>query len=120
MEQGVEEVNWLIGHLVGDYLLQNDWQALNKKQSSYHCAVHVSFYIMAVFVFTQWPWWALLITAVCHFVQDRTGVIRWYMRIMGQEKFATGPCSPWSIIVVDNVFHLVQLYLTSLAVEYVK
>ena len=30
----------IIGHLVGDYLLQNDWMALNKKASSLHCAVH--------------------------------------------------------------------------------
>lgn len=27
-------MNWLIGHLVGDYLLQNDWQAQGKKKSS--------------------------------------------------------------------------------------
>lgn len=27
-------INALVGHLVGDYLLQNDWQALNKKKSS--------------------------------------------------------------------------------------
>jgi len=28
----------IIGHLVGDYLLQNDWMALNKKKRSLNCA----------------------------------------------------------------------------------
>lgn len=110
-------MSFLIGHLVGDYLLQNDWMALNKKRSTLHCLSHVAVYCLCVWAFTQWPVWAMAITAMCHFIQDRTGVIRWYMRAVGQESFATGPCAPWSMIVVDNVFHFVQSYLTSLLVE---
>jgi len=109
-------VNWLVGHLVGDYLLQNDWMALNKKKSSLHCGVHVAVYVASVWLFTGWPWWALLVTAVCHFIQDRTSIVRSYMRWMGQESFATGPCAPWSIIAVDNVMHFVQLHLTDFLV----
>jgi hypothetical protein len=29
----------------------------------------------------------------------------------GQRAFATGPLSPWSVIVVDNTIHLLVLYL---------
>ena len=111
-------MDWLIGHLVGDYLLQNDWMALNKKKSSLPCAVHVAVYCASVLAFTGWPWWAIAVTGLFHFTQDRTGIIRWYMRVVGQEQFATGACYPWSMIVVDNVFHLVQLYAVATAVSY--
>lgn len=104
-------MEWLIGHLVGDYLLQNDWMALNKKKSTVHCVVHVLLYCTAVYAFTGWPLWAMAVTFACHFIQDRTSIVRWYMSRVGQDQFASGPCAPWSMIVVDNTLHLVQLYL---------
>jgi hypothetical protein len=30
----------IIGHLVGDFLLQNDWMAANKKKNSWVCLLH--------------------------------------------------------------------------------
>lgn len=47
--------NALVGHLVGDYLIQNDWMALNKKQSSLHCAVHCGLWTLSVILFAGWP-----------------------------------------------------------------
>lgn len=102
-------MNYLIGHLVGDYLLQNDWQALNKKRSSWACFVHVSLYTLSISCFTRWPWWALVVVFVTHFVQDRTYIIRWWMNFIGQRQFRE-KLGPWSEIVVDNVFHLLVLY----------
>ena len=107
---------WLIGHLVGDYLMQNDWMALNKKQRTWPCVVHVSLYTLAIWAFTFWPLWALAVVWLTHFAQDRTQIINWWMRAIGQGKFATAPMAPWSMIVVDNVWHLVVLYWVSLAV----
>lgn len=34
---------------------------------------------------------------------------RWMRNVSGQKAFATGPLSPWSIIVVDNVAHIATL-----------
>lgn len=107
---------WLIGHLIGDYLLQNDWMAVNKKKRTWPCLVHVLLYTAAIGLLTWWPWWALLIVAVTHFIQDRTAIINWWMRFNRQTYFAQPPLAPWSIIVVDNVWHLVTLYLISLGV----
>lgn len=108
----------LVGHLVGDYLFQNDWMALNKKASSFHCAVHCFIWTVCVMAFSGVIFHGGLMPVIVfwilfgtHFLQDRTGLIRWYMRAIGQEKFATGPCSPWSIIVVDNVWHIVTIWL---------
>lgn len=104
-------MDWLIGHLVGDYLLQNDWMAVNKKYRTLPCLVHVSLYTAAVGLFTWWPWWALIVVAVTHFIQDRTRIVLLWMRFMRQEGFAQPPYAPWSVIVVDNVWHLVVLYM---------
>lgn len=110
-------MNWLIAHLIGDYLIQNDWMAQNKKERTLPCLVHVSLYTTAVFALTLWPWWAMAIVFVTHFIQDRTKIITWWMAKIGQRGFANPPLGPWSIIVVDNVWHLVVLFALSKIVE---
>jgi hypothetical protein len=100
-----EIMHWIFAHLAGDYLLQTDWMALNKKQSSLVCAVHVCSYMMPFF-FCGFKWWQLAFIAAQHFAQDRTNFVVWLMKMKGSEQFATGPCSPWSIIVTDNIIHI--------------
>lgn len=109
-------MNYFIGHLVGDYLVQNDWMALNKKLSTLHCLVHVTLYTLSIWAFTHWPLWAIGIVFVTHFIQDRTTIINKWMLLVGQARFAQPPMAPWSVIVVDNVWHLVTLYMLACAV----
>ena len=98
-------MHWIYAHLIGDYLLQNDWMANSKKRSSWICAVHVLAYLLP-FLFTPLAWWQLALIGVEHFAQDRTGVVVWLMRTKGSAAFASGPCAPWSIIVTDNILHV--------------
>ena len=102
----------IIGHLVGDYLLQNDWMALNKKQRSLPCAVHCTLWTLAVCGFAGWislP--AIAVLWVTHFIQDRTHIIEfWMTRINRQPEFVKPPFAPWSLIVVDNVWHIVAVW----------
>ncbi len=113
----------IIGHLVGDYLLQNDWMALNKKQRSFPCAVHCFLWACSVQLFAGWTngllnpsnfYHAGLIFAILfitHFIQDRTQIVRfWMLRVNRQPRFAEPPMAPWSIIVVDNVWHIVTIW----------
>jgi len=140
----------ILGHLIGDYIVQNDWMATNKvnrwsgecpdikselvQNASSHgydlirewtqrreafyighlaCTVHCLLYTLAVAAFTFWwmPWWGYLACFFIHWPIDRFRLAReWMVRISGQEKFATGPLSPWSIIIVDNIWHLLTLY----------
>jgi len=108
----------IIGHLVGDYLLQNDWMALNKKKDSAPCLVHCFIWTASVMLFSGWneitSSRAVIILAVLfttHFIQDRTQIIKfWMTRINSQPKFAEPPMAPWSIIVVDNVWHIVAIW----------
>lgn len=103
----------IIGHLVGDYLLQNDWMAMNKKKSGFPCVVHCFIWASSVCLFAGWHPLCWLLLFITHFIQDRTQIITWWMRLKwkDQSKFAEPPMAPWSIVVVDNVWHIVTLYL---------
>lgn len=109
--QGSVMIDALVGHLVGDYLLQNDWMALNKKTRSLPCVVHCAIWTLSVCLLSQrWEWWFAAALFASHFVQDRTTVISRYMAIIGQAKFRDGICAPWSSIVVDNVWHILTIW----------
>ncbi len=101
-------MEYLIAHLVGDFLLQNDWMAKGKKRSSWICACHVLFYMMPFF-FTELQWWQLLLIAIEHWIQDRTNLVTWWMKTVGQEDFSRPPMAPWSVILVDNTWHLLWI-----------
>jgi hypothetical protein len=110
----------LMGHLVGDYLLQDDWQAQNKKKPSplgdIACAVHSIIYTLCVWAFTWlggnlWPAWALAIIYVTHFCLDRWKFMPWWFKMANKPIFGAPPMAPWSYIVVDNIFHILVLYI---------
>jgi hypothetical protein len=98
-------MNWIFAHLIGDYLFQNDWMATGKKRYSWVCAVHVLTYLIP-FIFTPLVWWQIALIGVQHFAQDRWDFVPWLMRIKGSEAFSKPPCGPWSIILTDNIIHI--------------
>ena len=148
----------LLGHLLGDYIFQRDWEAglksvhhptgprpevslpsaslwvpvglteEEKAQKAWDqqaedariapkaCLLHCLLYTLAVFCTCCWflPWWAYLVVFVTHYPVDRYRLARKFMTANGQEAFATGVFSPWSIIVVDNIIHLAVLYVLGL------
>jgi hypothetical protein len=100
----------IIGHLVGDFMVQNDWQAANKKTSSIACGIHAFLWTMCVLASSMW--WNPIIAAwlfVTHFGIDRTNFVKRWMEFNGQSQFMTGPLSPWSIVVVDNIWHILTI-----------
>jgi hypothetical protein len=107
-----------VGHLCGDYIFQNDQLAQGKKKSSWICAAHCLIWTVFVMCLSEWaflPWASALVVFASlfatHFVQDRTTLVRKWMHLIGQDSFAEPPLGPWSIIVVDNVFHILTLFL---------
>lgn len=101
----------IIGHLVGDYLLQNDWMALNKKARVLPCVIHCFLWATAVCLFAGWGLAAWCVLFGTHYFQDNTDVVQFWMTCINrQQKFLTGPCAPWSGIVVDNVWHIVTIW----------
>jgi len=101
-------MHWIYAHFIGDYLIQTDFMALNKKKSAWICLLHVVTYMLP-FVFCGMMWWQLLLIAAQHYVIDHTDVVLWLMHAKGSGKFATGPCFPWSQIVTDNILHILWM-----------
>lgn len=101
-------MHWIYAHLVGDFLIQNDWMAQNKKKSWWPCTAHVLTY-MIPFLFCGMAWWQLGLIAVQHYAIDRTHFVEWFMRVKGSNGFSTGPCYPWSQIIVDNTLHILWM-----------
>jgi len=102
------EMHWIYAHLIGDYILQNDWMAQNKKDKSWNCFVHVMVYMLP-FLLCGLAWWQLLLIAVQHYWLDRTEFVKWFMKWKGSEIFATNVCFPWSQIVTDNILHILWI-----------
>lgn len=118
-------MHWFIGHLVGDYILQNDWMAQNKlwrddSPSSllvafYHAlVVTICIYCCGLIAGYEWPIWKLFIIWFTHGVQDcfRLGTV--WMNWCGQFKHFKEHMPQayvWATIVVDNVLHLLLLFI---------
>jgi hypothetical protein len=78
----------LFGHLVGDYVLQNNWMAMNKSASDFKCLVHCLIYTAAVVLFTMhcFPLMMLLgwVVAVfmSHYFIDRYSLADKWLRLI--------------------------------------
>lgn len=101
-------MHWIYAHLIGDYLIQNDWMANGKKRSSWICAVHILTYLLP-FAFTVLSWWQIALIGAQHFAQDRTGFVAWLMKAKGSAAFLQPPCGPWSAIITDNILHILWI-----------
>jgi hypothetical protein len=109
----VEGFSLIMGHLIGDYIVQNDWMAAGKTQRHLPCIVHCLCYMLAVWLCSCWwlGWAWMPMVFLAHYPVDRWRLARsWMVNMSGQEAFATGALSPWSIIVVDNTIHLAVLF----------
>jgi hypothetical protein len=125
----------LLGHLVGDYLLQNNWMAQRKQAHLAPCLVHCVIYTISVCSFTSFsPCW-LLAVLLSHFPIDRWSLAdKWLHLIKGRsltDYFTSGhnniPKSEKDTennylilrggfttlvyVIVDNTFHLLLMVL---------
>lgn len=70
----------ILAHLWGDYLLQSDWMAQNKRRSSFAALAHALFYSLPFALLIRdapAPLYAALFVAGTHFFVDRFGVARY-------------------------------------------
>jgi len=131
----------VLGHLVADYLLQNNWMAKNKKQQKLPLLVHCLIYTVVVGGFTpEFPIYLWPLIFLSHIILDGTHLIdKWFQLIRGRsikamkdDYISLISCSyandddvmrhssiaiTWFVqIVADNTIHIGLLYLISLAV----
>jgi hypothetical protein len=110
----------LIAHVVGDWLLQTEWQAVNKASNWRALLSHVLVYHFVVLVvlwarfgIAEPAVYAVVVgLAVIHAVMDRKRPVEQFMRMMRIS--VTRAPEGWLVIAVDQSLHLVWLALATL------
>jgi NhaP-type Na+/H+ or K+/H+ antiporter len=106
--------NWLlIGHVIGDFILQTRWMA-EKKSSEWlpllmHSAVYTAAVTTLALLAKGLSIWGILIVFVSHVLLDqRKFVYLWAEKVTGTEN------SDWLKIALDQSWHIVILGLVTL------
>ncbi len=126
----------LIIHGIGDYFLQTDWQALNKKKKGnvglWACLKHCITYSLPFFFIGSSK--AVFIIFITHFIIDRTNIVAYALAIKNNVKkidnsafyvkkmvynidnFGFGLERPfavtiWLYIICDNLIHIICNYI---------
>ena len=112
----------LAGHLLGDWVAQTDWQAINKTRSWAALVAHVASYHLLMGLLLLIPilrdGWsaekalaAVTVSALTHALIDRRWPVRALLRAAGSPGFAT---VEWGVIAVDQALHLFILAMLAL------
>lgn len=110
----------LLAHLAGDWLLQTEWQAVNKVHSWRALLTHIAIYhvivlgvLVARFGFRDvYVYAVVVILAITHAVMDRQRFVEWWMRTMRHS--VNRSSERWLMIVVDQSIHIILLGLAAL------
>jgi hypothetical protein len=117
---------FVVSHVVGDYMLQTEWQALNKRgglmgTSTMRLALvsHVATYTLAFVPALVWlskslhfgSLWVAAAIAIPHLIQDDGTLLAAYARTVKKADLARNPSLGASL---DQSFHLLALFLTAL------
>ncbi len=114
-------------HLFGDYIVQNDWMATNKKKPTLigeiACQIHCITYSLPFLFILGWT--AVFFIYLTHYIIDRFHLVDWVLAIkngtFNTENFGFPKDRPiyltlWLYIFTDNIFHLfcntIIIYLT--------
>jgi hypothetical protein len=101
----------VVVHLVVDWLLQNDWMALNKVDLRHPAAwVHSGIHTLGSLLVFAWP--AALLIGVTHLLIDTRKPLFWWMRVIKQVPTATR--LPIVEIWLDQVMHITVIAAVAL------
>ena len=107
-------------HLVGDWLLQTEWQALNKMHNYRALLSHVGTYSLVMlsvlvleFGFQNISvYLAVVMIAVVHAFQDRRRPVIWFMKTF--RLIVEREPELWLVMAVDQSFHILMVAFASL------
>ena len=101
----------LVLHLVGDWLLQNDWMARHKDKL-HHLAAWVHASIHGVLLSLVFGWKGGLVLGVVHMLVDTRVPQRWWSRFFRQT--TTGEMGTHVLVWGDQVIHIgtIALWIT--------
>jgi hypothetical protein len=117
---------FVVSHLVGDYLVQTEWQALNKRGGLTGTATmrralvsHIVTYTLSFVPALIWLWdglgaWVFgvaALIAIPHLIQDDGQLLQRYALTVKKADIVANPSLG---AAVDQSFHLLALFLTAL------
>jgi len=113
---------WLIVvHLVADWVLQTEYQALNKAEGKFfnralwaHCVNYTACFIPVIFWGNLPVWWLLWILST-HLFLDRRWPIIWIRLHVHHDSPENIAKSFWLTIAVDQVAHILVLAVVAAA-----
>lgn len=70
----------LLCHLIGDYIIQDDYCAINKSKRTLPCLIHCITYTLP-FIFLTHNLLALFLIFLTHFVEDRWSLAKYFIWI---------------------------------------
>ncbi len=115
--------NIILGHLVGDYLLQNKTMMLRKTEKGFAgylwCTIHCLVYTATVclFLWTANPW-VILAVFLSHWPIDKWSLgWKWMKLIRGRDPLDNNPINmvfcAIVYVVVDNTWHILLIWLAT-------
>ena len=107
-----------IGHKIGDYLLQTDYQAVNKKDNWIALISHCFIYTLAVsimaYVFVGFfNWTAIFILFISHIIIDRKVFLNWWAKNIKRIRDTEEPAVQPGLIELDQAFHYIIVFIIS-------
>ena len=110
----------LLAHIVGDWLLQTEWQANNKIHKWQALLSHVIVYHLVILaVLIAWfgfrnttVYITVAVLAVTHAVLDLRRPVEWIMKMLRHS--VTNQSERWLVIVIDQSIHIILIGLASL------
>ena len=94
----------LVAHLVADWILQNDWMALNKTSLRHPAAwTHASIHAVCLGLALGWP--AGLVLGFIHLLIDTRVPVAWWIRVF--KKSSQAPEAGSIAIWLDQTLHIV-------------
>jgi hypothetical protein len=111
----------LLGHLAGDYLLQNEWMAQNKAKNTWigwmAATLHCMVYTWTVCLF-MWNFQLIWFVAVffSHFFIDKFAFGKWYLKhlkgldMMNYDTPIRAGFNAVIYTVTDNTMHLILMW----------
>lgn len=96
-------ITLVILHFFADFVLQNDWMALNKSRRMLPLVTHTAVYAL---IFLPFGWKFATVTWIAHTVQD-------YITSRGTRRLYEAKENHWFFVLIgfDQVLHYVQLAL---------
>ena len=96
----------LVAHLVADWLLQNDWMALNKTDLRHpagwvHAAIHALLLGLAL------GWWGGIVLGILHLFLDTGWPVNWWVRVF--KKCDRAPQAALIRLGTDQTIHIAAI-----------